>query len=74
MASLGLIIAGSRWRIRTSLVARGTVRLRLAGRSTVWRGVFTVLVFLILTLVAGVDLLRRVLAVAGFSQNQSAGC
>ena len=61
LAGLGLIIAGSRRCTRARLVAGGTVKLRLTGRSTIWRGVFTLL--LLLALVAGVDLLRRVLAV-----------
>ena len=59
---LGLIIAGCRRRTHACLVAGGTVKLRLTGRSTIWRGVFT-LPLLLLALVAGVDLLRRVLAV-----------
>ena len=61
LAGLGLIIAGCRRCTRACLVAGGTVKLRLTGRSTIWRGVFTLL--LLLALVAGVDLLRRVLAI-----------
>ena len=61
LAGLGLIIAGCMRCTRACLVAGGTVKLRLTGRSTIWRGVFTLL--LLLALVAGVDLLRRVLAV-----------
>ena len=62
LAGLGLIIAGC-WRCtRARLVAGGTVKLRLTDRSTIWPGVFTLLL-LLLALVAGVDLLRRVFAV-----------
>ena len=64
MAGLGLIIAGCRRCTRACLVAGGTVKLRLTGRSTIWPGVFTLLLLLLLlALVARVDLLRRVLAV-----------
>ena len=56
-----MIIAGCRRCARTCLVAGGTVKLRLAGRSTIRPGVFTLL--LLFALVAGVDLLRRVFAV-----------
>ena len=62
MASLGLIIAGCRRCVRTRLVAGGTIKLSLAGCSTIWHGVFTILL-LLLALVAGVDLLRRVFTV-----------
>ena len=62
LAGLGLIIAGCRRCTRACLVAGGTVKVRLTGRSTIWHGVFTLLL-LLLALVAGVDLLRRVLAI-----------
>ena len=62
LASLGLIIAGCRRCARTCLLAGGTVKLRLAGRSTIRPGVFTLLL-LLFALVAGVDLLYRVFTV-----------
>ena len=64
LAGLGLIITACRRCARTRLVAGGTVKLRLAGCSTIWHDVFTILLLLLLlALVAGVDLLRRVLAI-----------
>ena len=58
-----MIIAGYRRCTRACLVAGGTVKLRLTGRSTIWRGVFTLLLLLLLALVARVDLLRQGLAI-----------
>ena len=61
LASLGLIIAGCRRRARTRLVAGGTIKLRLAGCSTIWHGIFTILSLFPFALIAGSNLLRRVL-------------
>ena len=66
LASLGLIITRCRRRARTRLVAGGTIRLRLAGRSTVWHDVFTILLLFLFALVAGIDLLRRVFTFCRF--------
>ena len=62
LAGLGLIITSCRRCTRACLVAGGTVKLRLTGRSIIWPGIFTLLL-LRLALITGVDLLRRVLAV-----------
>ena len=53
LAGLGLIIAS----------CRRCTRAWLTGRSTIWPGVFTLLLLLLLALVAGVDHLGRVLAI-----------
>ena len=45
------------------LVAGGPIKLRLAGCSTVWHGIFTILSLLLFALVTGVDLLRRVFTI-----------
>ena len=61
--SLGLIITGCRRRARTCLVAGGTIKLRLAGRSIILHGVFTILSLLLFALVTRVVLLRRILSI-----------
>ena len=60
--NLGLVTTSRRGRASTRLVAGGTVGLRSAGCSTSRLDVFAVLLLVILALVAGGDLLRRVLA------------
>ena len=56
-----MIIAGSRRRVRTHLVAGGTIRLGLVGRFTGRLDVFAFLSFVVFTFIAGSDLLCRVL-------------
>ena len=58
-----MITASRRRRACARLVAGGTVGLRSAGCSTSRLAVFAVLLLVILALVAGVDLLRRVFTV-----------
>ena len=69
---LGLISAGGRRCTRACRVAGGTVKLRLASRSTIRPGVFTLLL-LLFALVAGVDLLHRVFAVCRVQPEPSSG-
>ena len=73
MASLGLIIAVCRRRARTRLVAGGTIKLRLAGCSTVWHGVFTILSLLLFAPFAESISSAESSPSAEFSPNHSSG-